>query len=120
MNRYQYGPLIINLGGDSRTNTVIPPPEDITFNVGGDDPGETETVRGIYAMTGMFTDFGGDFGAVYYYNLKPVSLAESEPFLEIPSSPGTKLTQAEYMSVTSRAVFGRDVVCSDGRHLKDW
>jgi hypothetical protein len=73
-------------------------------------------------ITGFSRRFAaaGDYGLLYYHNLKAASEAAAEDYLAVPSSPGAKLSQAEYISITTRAVFGHDVVCRGGDHFKTW
>jgi hypothetical protein len=104
----QYAPLAVNLGGDSNTAAVMPPIED-PLGKG----------RDITGYSKRFAE-AGDYGLLYYHNLKAVSEAAREPYLAVPSSPGVKLTQAEYISITARAVFGQDVVCQGGNHQRTW
>jgi hypothetical protein len=110
LDHRQYGPLSVNFEGDSVTGTVMPPIED---PLGLDQD-----------ITGFSTAFamGGscDYGLIYYYNLKPVSQAAAENYLVRPSDTGIKLTQAEYISITSLAVFGEGVICSGGDYQKTW
>jgi hypothetical protein len=100
----------VNLEGDPATGTVQPPIEDPL--AGGED---------IYGFTDRLAMNGDcDYGFIFCYNLKPVSQAAAENYLAIPSQPGTKLSQAEYLSITSQAIFGRNVICTGGDRLKDW
>jgi hypothetical protein len=110
LDHRQYGPLSVNFEGDPSTGTVMPPIED---PLAGD-----QDIAGFSTALAM----GGfcDYGLIYYYNLKPVSRAAAENYLTLPSAPGTKLTQAEYISITSREVFGENVICSGGDYQKTW
>jgi hypothetical protein len=105
-----YGPLAVNLDGDPSTGTVMPPIEDPLG--GGQD---------IAGFTAAFAGEGScDYGLIYYHNLKSVSQAAAEHYLALPSNPETKLTQAEYISRSSRVIFGEAVSCSGGDYQKTW
>ena len=106
----QYGPFSVNLNPSS--GTVVPPLEDITH---GND---------IFNFTDFFVSpsvFGErQFGIIFYQGLRPVSAAANDDAFDIPLAlqyrwdGRTRITQAEYMSITSQAVFGQRVVVRDG------
>jgi hypothetical protein len=109
-----YAPLAINLGGDDTTGTVVPPIEDTS----GQDK-DIGTFSGRFAMIDESGKAKCNYGLIYFQNIKPVSQAAAENYLKVPST-GQNMTQAEYISITSRAAFGEDVICSGGDHLKTW
>jgi len=105
-----YAPLAINLDGDAAAGAVVPP--------------LTET-GGIFDFSRRFAETG-DYPLIYCRNLKPVSQASGEPYLDVPpeaqalAGGKTRLTQAEYLSITARAVFGKDVICGGGDNRVNW
>jgi hypothetical protein len=103
-----YGPLAVNLDGDPATKSVVPPIEDPSGK-------DILSFSKSFAMNGSC-----DYGLIFYYNLKSVSQAAAEDYLVPPSRPGTKLTQAEYISITSQEVFREKVICSGGDYQKTW
>jgi hypothetical protein len=104
----QYTPLFANLG-DEAAGSAIPP----VYDPDG---------AGITDFTDQF-NMAADYGLLCYYNLKSNSEASSGNYL-VDTRPGANagsaLTQAEYISLTTQALFGGDVVCSGGDYRKDW
>jgi hypothetical protein len=104
----QYAPLLANLGDES-AGTAIPP----VYDAGG--AGITDFTEQLNLLA--------DYGLLCYYNLKSASEALSGNYLSDTrpgASAGSSLTQAEYISLTTRVLFGRDVICSGGDYCKDW
>jgi hypothetical protein len=112
----QYGPFPVNF--DPEAGSAVVPPLEETVPSAGDD---------IFSFSIKFRDrasvtdtFGTQYSLIYYQNLRPVSAVAADNVLAVPASlaasyPGkSKLTQAEYMSITSQVIFGEDVVCSGG------
>ncbi|MDR3131452.1 MAG: hypothetical protein LBU18_07885 [Treponema sp.] len=108
--RNQYAPMLINLG-DEETGPVLPP----VYNADGND---------ITGFTKRFYMEGAcDYGLLCYYNLKSAQEAASGAYLadnRPGAAPGTHLTQAEYISLTTKVVLGKDVICSGGDYRMDW
>ena len=115
---WQYAPLAVNFD-PGPGQAVIPPLED-ALGASSDIFTYSTKFREGLAVEMM------QYNLIYYQNLRSVSQAESDSALNIPASLASqypskvRLTQAEYMSITSQAVFGEDVICSGGDHLKDW
>jgi hypothetical protein len=104
----QYAPLLANLGDES-TGTTIPP----IYDAGG---------AGITDFTDQFNEMA-DYGLLCYFNLKSNTEASSRNYLQDTrpeASAGSRLTQAEYISLTTQTLFGKAVICSGGDYRKDW
>jgi hypothetical protein len=126
-HRERYVPFIVNLGGDPQSDMdrVVP-----TLNGPSNNPGDPANPGNIGDFTSWFKHGGApgdlyetghcDYGLLYYYNLKAVSEAAAEDYL---TDGPDRYTQAEYMSLTARPLFGDDVVLAPGakgNYLKDW
>lgn len=104
-----YGPLAINLEGDRAKGTVVPPLEVPADSGDGD----------IFAYSEKYAD-AKDYALIFCSNLKPASAAASESFLDVPPAVmpqlgnKTHLSQAEYLSIVTQKVFGKNVVCVGG------
>jgi hypothetical protein len=115
---WQYAPLAVNFD-PGPGQTVIPPLED-TAGASNDIFTYSTKFREGLSIEMM------QYNLIYYQNLRSLTEAESGSALTIPASlasqyPGkVKLTQAEYMSITSQAVFGENVICTGGDYFRDW
>jgi hypothetical protein len=129
LNRSKYAPFIVDLGGDPQSNTdrVVPTLDPASNPANPGDPGTPGSVNDFSVW---FKDGGVpgdpyesgrcDYSLLYYHNLKAVSEAAAEDYL---TTGAARYTQAEYMSLTSQALFGDDVVLAPGAHgdyVKDW
>jgi hypothetical protein len=101
-NSVMYGPLAVNM------ETITPP----IYDAAG---------RDIETYSRRF--MGQRYGLIFYNNLKPRSeespnLADTRP----GAMAGSRLSQADYLSITSNVVLGKDVICrtGGGDYLKTW
>ncbi|GHV89229.1 hypothetical protein AGMMS50267_15890 [Spirochaetia bacterium] len=100
-----YGPLSVDL------ENIVPPIYDTT--------GNDQDITGFSDQLANASEW---YGLIFYNNLKPISQEDNALLDTRPGSPtlGSRLTQADYFSITSEKVFGCRVVCTGGDHPKTW
>jgi hypothetical protein len=104
VDNWMYGPLSVDL------ENIVPPVYDTT----GND-------LDITGFSDQLANASEWYGLIFYNNLKPRS-QENDALLDTRpgADPGSRLSQADYFSITSEKVFGSKVVCSGGDYQKTW